>query len=159
MAFSQIQWMKMDEALKLQKEKPKKILIDFYADWCGSCKIMDKKTYGHPAIAKYINENYLPVKFDTEGKEVVNYLEQSFVNSKKTRNSIHPFAEYMNVSSVPSLVFLDEKAQPITILNGLLTASELEPYLNLFQNDTYKKIKTKEEWDSYQKKFKSNLKE
>ena len=35
-----INWVSFNEALELQKESPKKIIMDVYTNWCGPCKMI-----------------------------------------------------------------------------------------------------------------------
>ena len=162
LSFAQVKWMTLDQAIAAQNNLPKKILIDFYTDGCVPCHIMEKQTFSRPEISAYINEHFYPVKFNAETSEELSVYGRNFRNpdfSKgKKKNSLHEFTKFMNVSSVPSLVFLDEQAHPITILNGMLTAKELDPYLTLISTNEYQKITKRTQWDDYQKKFKSKLK-
>lgn len=160
---AQVKWMTFSQAMEAQKIQPKKIIIDFYADWCKPCKLMDKKTYGNPIIAAYINEHFYPVKFEADGNEKITYLGRNFNENnskdKQSANNLNDFTRFMNVSSIPSTVFLDKKSKPITNLNGYLTAKELELYLNMIATDDYKKIRTKTDWEDYTKKLQSKIKE
>lgn len=40
----------LDQALKQASSQGKMALLDFYADWCISCKIMEKYTFSNPSV-------------------------------------------------------------------------------------------------------------
>jgi len=161
--FGQVRWMSINQALEEQKKNPKKILIDFYSQLCQSCKNMDKSTFNNPTIAQLINEHFYAVKFDSDSNDTVNFSGRIFsnpdYNDKKVKTGLHQFAKFMNISTIPTMVFLDEKAMPITNLMGALSAKDVEPYFNMISSGAYKNIKTRQQWDNYQRKFKSKIKE
>ena len=137
LSFAQVRWMTIDQAITAQKANPKKIIVDFYADWNTACKEMDKETFVHPEIFK----------------------NPEFQVKSKGKNGTHQFAKFMNINAYPTLIFLDENLQPITNLVGKFTPKELEPYLNMIATNQYKSIKTRDQWENYQRKFKSKIKE
>ena len=52
---AKINWVTIEQAEKLNKQKPKKIMIDLYTSWCGYCKQLDAVTFEDPKVIAYIN--------------------------------------------------------------------------------------------------------
>ncbi|WP_299520055.1 thioredoxin fold domain-containing protein [Winogradskyella sp.] len=161
----EINWVTIEEAIELQKNTPKKIIMDAYTSWCGPCKMLDKHTFHNPDVVDYINEHFYAVKFNAEGNDVVNYKDQTFGNpgydpaKAKRRNSAHEFTRYLRVSAYPTMVFFDEDANFIAPISGYLKPQQIELYLKLFKTDKYKEMDTQEKFNEYYKSFKPTFKE
>ena len=50
----------------LASNEHKLILIDAYTDWCSWCKVMDRETFTDTAVAKFINDRFVPVRYEME---------------------------------------------------------------------------------------------
>lgn len=154
-----IEWMTLEKAVEAQKTNPKKIFIDAYTVWCGPCKMLDKNTFGNKDVAKYINENYYPVKFNAEGNETINFKGKTYKNpgfnpNTSGRNSSHELSGYFGVRAYPTMLFLDESANFLTPITGYQTPRQLEIFLKIFATDDYKNIKSQEEFGEYTTNFK-----
>ncbi|MFS4484145.1 thioredoxin family protein [Hyunsoonleella sp. 2307UL5-6] len=161
----EINWVSLEEAIKLQKKTPKKIMMDVYTVWCGPCKMLDKNTFRNPDVAEYVNENYYAVKFNGEGNDVVDYKDKSYSNPSynaskaNKRNSPHQLARYLQIKAYPTIVFFDENADVIAPIAGYLIPTKLELYLKMFKNNKHKDIKTQEDFNAYYKTFKAEFKD
>ena len=154
-----VNWMTMDEALAAQAMAPKPIMIDMYTNWCGPCKLLDKKTFQNADVAAYINNNYYAVKFNAEGDEPVTYKEKQYNNPQydpakaSRRNSMHEFGRLMGIRAYPSIVYMDENADVLTVVKSYQTPQQIELYLKLFASGDYKTLKTQESFNAYAQKF------
>lgn len=164
LSAQKVNWMTFDEALAAQKKDPKPIMVDAYTSWCGPCKLMDRNTFENDDVAIFLNENFYPVKFNAEGTEEVNYLENVYTNprhdpNKRGRNSQHEFAQAMKLRGYPSIVFFDEQGNYIQPLVGYKSPRQLEIFVKMIANGDYKDITTTEKWQAYQDNFKYTFKE
>ena len=155
--------MSLDEVREAQKTNPKNVLIDVYTNWCGPCKLMDRNTFSNTDIIRIINENYYAVKFNAEGNDTVTFMDKVFTNpnfdSTKTqrRNSSHQFTQFLGVNAYPSTLFFDSKMNYLTPVKGYLNPKQIEIYLLLFKDDTYKDVKSQDDFDNFIKNFKSQV--
>ena len=122
-----VNWISLSQLNELYSKNPKPILLDVYTDWCGWCKVMDKKTFTDPALIKYLNENFHVVKFNAEQKEPVTYKGKTYNWEPMGRNGINTLGLELlqNRMSYPSLVYLNEKLEPITVSPGYKEPAQL----------------------------------
>lgn len=160
----EIEWMSMNEALAAQKKNPKKIFMDAYTDWCGPCKLMDKKTFHNKDVVNYVNKHFYPVKFNAEGTEEITYQDFKYTNpnhkaDKKGKNTQHFLAHALKIRGYPSIVFFDEESNVIAPVVGYRTPQQLEIYLKMVAEDEYKNLTSKKSWKAYQDNFEPSFKE
>lgn len=148
---AQVEWMSFEQAIEKAKVEPRKIFVDVYTDWCSYCKKMDKETFSNPYVAKYLNENYYPVKLDAQQENDIHYNNKIYQFVRRGgQNSYHELAaEIMNGRlSYPTIVFLDESSEVIQSIPGYRGAFEFELFITYFGEDQHKKIP----WSSYKRK-------
>jgi len=71
--MQKINWLEWDkEAFEKASKENKPILLDIHGVWCHWCHVMDNTTYFDKEIMEYVNENFIPVKVDTDKRPDVN---------------------------------------------------------------------------------------
>jgi len=121
---SEIRWYSYDEGMSLGKDKKKKVFLNFYADWCGFCKVMEKNTFKDNSVISYLNENFISIRVNSD-------------RDKKT-------ASAYNVSSLPVTWFLEDNGERLTSLPGYITPDKLILILKFIHTESYKKMKYSE---------------
>jgi len=126
-----VKWLDFEEAMALNKENPRAIIIDFYTDWCGWCKRMIQTTYSNPNIAAYINTNFYPIKFDAERKDSISYNDTIYTNRGVGRRPTHDLAVELlgGRLTYPTTLFFNNNFQYKLIAPGYMDARTIEPLL------------------------------
>lgn len=110
-----VHWLTFEQLEDSLKVKPKKVFIDFHADWCAYCHKMDREAFQDEQVAELLNSDYYAVRMDIETPDTIRFGDQVFVNERiKKRNPVHQIALLMasrkgKPFSLPAMVFLNEK--------------------------------------------------
>lgn len=139
----EIEWVRidtLDHVLNDSASNDKHIFIDVYTEWCGWCKRMDATTFSDPEIVEVMNKYFIPVKFDAEQKDSIQFSGKTFNYVPNGRRGYNELAAALlqNKMSYPTVVFLNEKTQMIQPLSGYRSAKDLKPILLYIGKGIYK---------------------
>lgn len=123
---SEVTWLSVEKADKVDNKDGKRYFIDVYTEWCGWCKVMDQNTFTQPQVIKYMNENFHSVKFDAEMKEKVSFNGESFDWQSMGRGGINGLAlKFLGGDlSYPSYVILNAQKKPVAVIRGYMEADQ-----------------------------------
>jgi thioredoxin-related protein len=149
-AGEKLKWMTLEEARQAMLKEKKPVLIDLYTDWCGWCKVMDKKTYTNSKVIAYLQEHFYPVKLNAETKDAITWNEKTYqFNAQSRTNDFALFLTYGRLSYPTTVILpLDNSGpQPVP---GYLEPKDLELVVRYFGDGKY----GKQAFEDYQKAFK-----
>jgi len=95
---------------KAQNEK-KPILIDTWATWCANCRVLEKKTFGHPDVVTEAGR-FVPLKVQLETAD-----------SEITKNFMKRFG--LKHYSLPTVILIDSKGNIKRILQGVVDPEDM----------------------------------
>ena len=93
---SAVQWLTPEEGMRLASSSNKPVLFDFTAEWCRPCHILDAEVFQNPAIAREINERFIPIR-------VVDRRQEEGTNAPH----VDALQQRFGVRGFPTVVFAD----------------------------------------------------
>jgi thiol:disulfide interchange protein len=110
-----IRWQSYADGMARSKSENKKMFVHFYADWCSSCKTMEKKTFKDPGVIAALNKNFIPVKINVD-KSV-------------------KLAEIFKIKLLPDTWFIAQNNEIIGHRPGYIAPGQLKALLMMFLED------------------------
>jgi len=100
----------LEAALAKAGETDKMVVVDFFATWCGPCKMMDNETWPQEDVVAWIGKHAILIKVDVDKEEAI--------------------AREFNVTAMPTVVFLKADKSEISRFVGGYPASEFVSFGN-----------------------------
>ncbi len=105
-----LNWVSYDEGLKIAAKNEKLIFVDFYTDWCGYCKKMDRETFANKEVSDYLKKNFVVVKVNAESKTAMELPTGSISGSQLSKS--------FGVRGYPTYWFLKPNGEKINNISG-----------------------------------------
>jgi len=134
----------VEKNIKKNKVKDDKlIMVDFYTDWCGWCKRLDKETYMDAEVIELTNKYFYAIKFDAEQKDSVEFAGKMYKLKAAGSRGTHDFAMEMGSRpggriGYPTISFIDPMGKKIAVEAGFKDAAKMKLTLIFYGEGHYK---------------------
>ena len=158
MAQDNIHWVDIEKAQFMVKKGEKPIMLFIYADWCDHCQLIKNTTLKNQEIIHYINDNFIPVKFNVSSMDTIIFNGKRFVNKDTNEKPKHQLALYLavvdNTIGFPTFIFMNGDLNRIMVpTRGYKTISRMELFLRYIAEKHY----AKESFEDYATSFVSTF--
>ena len=103
-----IAWHNFTEGMALAAAEGKPLMLDFYADWCYWCKVLDANVYSDPMVVS-ASRDFVAVKEEVTGDS--------------------PFIDRYSVYYLPLVLWLDTNGTTLLRLDGYVDAPTFLEYM------------------------------
>jgi thioredoxin-related protein len=130
----------VSELEKLVRKKPRKSIVFIGADFCNTCKVMEKTTFTDTSLAGYLNKTYYVSFFNATSQDTILFKNEKHHQSMVNNFPLHGLSAKLTAGrfSLPALCILDEQLNTIDVLNFYQSADRLKPILAYIGSDAFK---------------------
>ncbi|MGB5404453.1 MAG: thioredoxin family protein [Robiginitalea sp.] len=114
----EVKWMSFEQLENALAAEPRRVLVDFYADWCAYCRKMDEAAFRDPEVVAALNTKYYAVRMNVETRDTIYFSGVPYVNREagNKRNPVHEIPLMLasragEPFTLPAVVLLDESFQ------------------------------------------------
>jgi thiol-disulfide isomerase/thioredoxin len=86
-----VKWLTFEQLEEALAQEPRRVLVDFYADWCAYCRKMDEAAFRDPEVIATLNSEFYAVRMNAETRDTIHFSGVQYVNREagKKRNPVH----------------------------------------------------------------------